>query len=336
MKRFKLDLISIIGTVFLFAALISFNAFAEEKKALEKHATSSEQTTSSEQNKTEEQKLLYSAGPWKGKVLDAKTKKPIEGAVVAAIWYREYDTRFTPFVDFHEAKEVLTDKDGYFEIPAYTETGESKKSWRKPQIQMPEGPIEFFVSGPIIRNPEFIIYKPSYNSYPKRAELIIFAAEPFDVDYRKFYSQKINDEEVTIFGKDSKSFPEGLVYSAFGCFPVMGKFSKKTNFSFKSVFLPLDKAKDLIEKLDIPLDCPGKGEPIPVPFQGYKNTLKEPLVSGGFAVIELAGTTSEEERLKAIPEEPKNTGPEKLPVLYNFISEEKKLFEGKKQDTDKK
>ncbi|MBI4837848.1 MAG: hypothetical protein HY806_01625 [Nitrospirae bacterium] len=62
----------------------------------------------------EEQKPLYQAGPWLGKVLDAETKQPVEGAVISFVWYRDYDTRFTVISSLHEAKEVLTGKDGFF------------------------------------------------------------------------------------------------------------------------------------------------------------------------------------------------------------------------------
>ena len=59
------------------------------------------------------------AGPWRGKVIDAETKEPIEGAVVLAVWHRNYRTPAGDNAYFYEAKEVLTNKEGRFEIPSY-------------------------------------------------------------------------------------------------------------------------------------------------------------------------------------------------------------------------
>ena len=72
---------------------------------------------------------LYSGGPWRGRVIDADTKQPIEGAVVALVWNRVYDCGVGRYPYFQEAREVLTDKTGSFEIPAYVEK-RSKSFWR--------------------------------------------------------------------------------------------------------------------------------------------------------------------------------------------------------------
>lgn len=84
-------------------------------------------------------------GPWKGKIIDIDTKEPIEGAVVLAIWERAYRTVSGDKTYFYEAKEVLTDKDGKFEIPAYT-------------------PINLLPLISYIKGPYFIIFKPGYLS----------------------------------------------------------------------------------------------------------------------------------------------------------------------------
>lgn len=54
-------------------------------------------------------------GPFKGRVLDQDTKEPIEGAVVHVDWYMNHLFSRPTFFD---AKEVLTDKNGNFYIPA--------------------------------------------------------------------------------------------------------------------------------------------------------------------------------------------------------------------------
>jgi len=56
--------------------------------------------------------LYHSDGPYKGRVIDLETGKPIEGAVVAGVWVLEFN--FTPFCD---AKETVTDKNGEFILP---------------------------------------------------------------------------------------------------------------------------------------------------------------------------------------------------------------------------
>lgn len=88
------------------------------------------------------------AGPWKGKVIDTETKEPIEGAVVLAVWDRNYRTPTGGSSYFYEAKEVLTDKEGRFEIPAYT-------------------PINLLPLISYIEGPFFTIFKPGYGSFPK-------------------------------------------------------------------------------------------------------------------------------------------------------------------------
>ncbi len=58
--------------------------------------------------------------PYRGKVIDADTKEPIEGAVVVAIWTREM--RHYPIgesVIFKKARETLTDKNGEFSLKPY-------------------------------------------------------------------------------------------------------------------------------------------------------------------------------------------------------------------------
>lgn len=84
-----------------------------------------------------------SAGPWKGRVIDVETREPLEGAVVLAFWERVYRTPAGGSSYFYEAKEVLTDKEGMFEMPAYT-------------------PINLLPLISYLRGPEFVVFKPGY------------------------------------------------------------------------------------------------------------------------------------------------------------------------------
>ena len=88
---------------------------------------------------------VRAAGPWKGKIIDIETKEPLEGVVVLAVWERVYRTPAGPNSYFYEAKEVVTDKEGRFEIPAYT-------------------PINLLPIISYMRGPYFTFFKPRYLS----------------------------------------------------------------------------------------------------------------------------------------------------------------------------
>jgi hypothetical protein len=89
----------------------------------------------------------YAKGPWKGKVIDAETKQPIEGAVVVAVWEKELRGPAGGETRFLDAVETVTNKDGEFNIP-------SIKFLSIPLIRIVKGPF-------------FTFYKPGYGSTPK-------------------------------------------------------------------------------------------------------------------------------------------------------------------------
>ncbi len=92
-----------------------------------------------------ENNSVFATGPWKGRIIDIETKEPIEGVVVLAAWQRAYRTPAGDNTYFYNAKEVLTDKEGRFEIPSYR-------------------PINLLPIISYIREPEFTIFKPGYLS----------------------------------------------------------------------------------------------------------------------------------------------------------------------------
>lgn len=55
-------------------------------------------------------------GPYKGKVIDADTREPIEGVVVLGTWSRETPTAGGAVHTYYDAQETVTDKNGEFEI----------------------------------------------------------------------------------------------------------------------------------------------------------------------------------------------------------------------------
>lgn len=68
--------------------------------------------------------LIYSKLEFRGRVIDAETKQPIEGAVVVVLYYKRSTFDLNPggtssYVT--KVKETLTDKNGEFYFPSYSE-----------------------------------------------------------------------------------------------------------------------------------------------------------------------------------------------------------------------
>jgi hypothetical protein len=91
-------------------------------------------------------RIIYSDGPYIGRVIDKETKKPIEGAVVLAVWQKESPSIGHYVVSYYDAQETLTDARGNFTIPGIT-LGRSLNPLAK------------------IREPLFTIFKPGYAAY---------------------------------------------------------------------------------------------------------------------------------------------------------------------------
>jgi len=62
--------------------------------------------------------LWSTQGPYRGRVIDAKTQAAIEGAVVVAVWYYDVFALVQTNTMFHDALEALTDAQGYFVVNA--------------------------------------------------------------------------------------------------------------------------------------------------------------------------------------------------------------------------
>jgi len=56
-------------------------------------------------------------GTYRGRVVDADTREPIEGAVVLGTWYTETPTLAGAVDYYYDARETVTDKNGEFSIP---------------------------------------------------------------------------------------------------------------------------------------------------------------------------------------------------------------------------
>jgi hypothetical protein len=55
-------------------------------------------------------------GPYEGKVIDADTGEPIQGAIVLGVWYRIHPNVAGWNSELYDSVEKITDKDGNFSI----------------------------------------------------------------------------------------------------------------------------------------------------------------------------------------------------------------------------
>jgi len=93
---------------------------------------------------------------FRGKVIDADTKEPIEGAVVVAEWQTETTTPTATHTNLKDVKEVLTDKNGEWSINGLRGHG-------------PIPGLSLFI--PYTKEPKFTIFKPGYCPWPLGFEI---------------------------------------------------------------------------------------------------------------------------------------------------------------------
>jgi hypothetical protein len=99
-------------------------------------------------------KPLY-GDTFKGRVIDADTKEPIEGAVVVATWHKARATPHGETSRLKDVKEALTDKNGEWVIEG------PKGRWSGNITAI----FTFLTGTYYTRPPEFIIFKPGYCPY---------------------------------------------------------------------------------------------------------------------------------------------------------------------------
>lgn len=127
--------------------------------------------------------ITWADGPYYGVVFDAATGKPIEGAVVVAVWWERFtELKQSPEI-FIEAKEVLTDREGLFEIPGFVKGVVKKNSLG-------------------LQYPKFYIFKPGYRIEAQagssmRSE-IPFRPSPAPIALKRLKTQQ---ERLIEFGK---------------------------------------------------------------------------------------------------------------------------------------
>jgi len=96
--------------------------------------------------------IISHYGAYYGKVVDAETKEPLEGAAVLAVYKTEKPGPAGSVSFYLDAQETVTDKNGEFRIPPLTVT-------------------TFRVLHGFDPHPQFIIYKPGYGAYGKNKDV---------------------------------------------------------------------------------------------------------------------------------------------------------------------
>lgn len=137
--------------------------------------------------------VFHHDGPYRGKVVELETGKPIEGAVVAADWVIE------PFVHSEricDAKETVTDKNGEFELPKGTCVSHPFADMYKPYV--------------VIFKPGYLGYPPlGYNQDQRKTYMPDFMGDEFK-DEKRYYVIKLGrpkTREERIHTLDGADFP---------------------------------------------------------------------------------------------------------------------------------
>ncbi|MCF6147081.1 MAG: carboxypeptidase regulatory-like domain-containing protein [Candidatus Kuenenia sp.] len=176
--------------------------------------------------------VIYYESAFKGKVIDAETKEPIEGALVAAIYSVTVWGPLDSGSDSADVQETLTDSNGEFTTP---------------------GNI-FFYFCPLTSGGEktrFIIFKPGYGSYPGYNTFLIYPVHE---------TVHIPEGRIVTGGKEVKTIKERDVHTEGIVFEksIEHKEERKLyNEKFKgsSPFIPLENPFEKVRNLDLPFDA---------------------------------------------------------------------------------
>ena len=79
-------------------------------------------------------RISAAGGPWKGQVVDAETKQPVDAVIVIAVW-STLQAGGTVVLGYVDSEEVLTGEDGKFNIPAKKFTWEPRLYLFKPGME---------------------------------------------------------------------------------------------------------------------------------------------------------------------------------------------------------
>jgi hypothetical protein len=168
--------------------------------------------------------VIYYESGYNGKVIDAETFEPIEGAVVAAI----YDVSVYGFLHSGSAhadvQEALTDSNGEFHISS----------------NIFFYPLPFALGG---EGATFIIFKPGYGTYPGNYSFLIY---PVKANLRELTSR--------VLGISTQDM-EGIVFEKVMTHKEEWKLYHKKFGGNESPFIPLKNPFEKVRNLDLPFDA---------------------------------------------------------------------------------
>lgn len=119
--------------------------------------------------------MVYHKPEFKGKVIDAETKEPIEGAVVVVTYSKTTHLPPEAYSRIINVRETVTNKNGEFYIPSYT------------TIIQP-------LSSEDMAN--FIIFKPGYGSFP---DWRVSPSKGTEVHFEDFFSMDYGVEKEVLW-----------------------------------------------------------------------------------------------------------------------------------------
>jgi hypothetical protein len=128
--------------------------------------------------------------PYYGRVVDAETKRPIEGAAVLAVYYTQQYGLTGSVAHYADAQETVTGKNGEFKLPARRIFSLNVISGWDP-------------------HPRFRIFKPGYGCYPRHK----YATPKFD------YGSLPPNQFVTIELPDVSREAREKRLENYGCYP---------------------------------------------------------------------------------------------------------------------
>ncbi|MEK6678286.1 MAG: hypothetical protein AABY39_02600 [Nitrospirota bacterium] len=167
--------------------------------------------------------MVYHKPAFKGKVIDAETKEPIEGAVVVAVYDKAtIGLGAGSISSIIEVRETLTDKEGMFHIPSY---------------------LTIIQPFSIENEANFIIFKPGYGSFPWHR-----VSPPMEMSL-----DVIEEYFIKEVGKTDEIVQRSQVPAT------KGKILKRWNVIFGIVELPKLKTRE--ERRDSLPSIPGPGIP---------------------------------------------------------------------------
>jgi hypothetical protein len=135
--------------------------------------------------------ISHKYGPYYGKVIDAETKQPIEGAVVLVVYKTEQWGLAGSVEHFADAQETLTNKNGEFRIsPKRVNTIRVLSGWEL--------------------HPQVVIFKPGYGCYPKHKDV-----KPMFIPNGTLPS----NQYVTVELPNVKNEPKRARLENYGCYP---------------------------------------------------------------------------------------------------------------------